>query len=203
MGHARSAGGTRLVSGASQAADATEGAYFLGRALQSTPDYAVEITAGRPQKSPALTITSSAVDVASILNGGGNVLFTMRDAASAQAIGELIGTKSGEAREAKVKDHVCSVKSISSPPCSRRSRMHDIPTSAASGSGNTGCFRKNWQPRETCWHGLIPVTGVGGFRRWKGNAPCSNHHLAACGQPARADDEVSPVAPWIALPSDG
>jgi hypothetical protein len=90
----------------SQATDATEGAYFLGRALQSTPDYAVEITAGRPQESPALTITSSAVDVASILNAGGNVLFTMRDAASAQAIGELIGTKFGEAREAKVKDHV-------------------------------------------------------------------------------------------------
>jgi hypothetical protein len=90
----------------SQAVDATEGAYFLGRALQSTPDYAVEITAGRPQESPALTIISGAVDVGSILNAGGNVLFTMRDAASVQAIGELIGSKSGAAREAKVKDHV-------------------------------------------------------------------------------------------------
>jgi hypothetical protein len=90
----------------SQAADATEGAYFLGRALQSTPDYAVEITADRPQEPPALTITSSAVDVAAILKTGGNVLFTMRDAAAVQAIGEIIGSKFGEAREAKVKDHV-------------------------------------------------------------------------------------------------
>jgi hypothetical protein len=90
----------------SQAADATEGAYFLGRALQSTPDYSVEITAGQPQESPALTITSGVAEVASILKAGGNVLFTVRDAASAQAIGEIIGTKSGEVLEAKVKDHV-------------------------------------------------------------------------------------------------
>ena len=85
MGHARSARWRGFgIPDQSQAADATEGAYFLNRALQSTPDYAVEITAGQPKESPALTITSGTADVASILNAGGNVLFTMRDAASVQ-----------------------------------------------------------------------------------------------------------------------
>lgn len=89
----------------SQAADPAEGAYFLGRALRSTPEYDVEITAARPEAPPALTISSSATDAASILKTGGNVLFTLRDVASAQAIGEIIGIKSGEVREAKVKGH--------------------------------------------------------------------------------------------------
>lgn len=92
--------------GQTQATDTSEGAYFLSRALQSTPDYAVEITAGQPKESPALTITSGTADVASILKAGGNVLFTVRDAASAKAIGEILGIKSGEAREATVKNHV-------------------------------------------------------------------------------------------------
>jgi len=89
-----------------QAADASEGAYFLSRALQSTSDYAVEITAARSQESPALTITNGTADVAPILKTGGNVLFTMRDAASTSFIAEILGTTSGEAREAAVKDHV-------------------------------------------------------------------------------------------------
>jgi hypothetical protein len=88
-----------------QAADPTEGAYFLNRALQSTPDYAVEITALQPKESPALTITSGTADVASILKSGGNVLFTVRDAASVSSIGGILGIKTGEAREAAVKDH--------------------------------------------------------------------------------------------------
>ncbi len=88
-----------------QAADATEGNYFLSRALQSTPDYAVEITSTRPQESPTLTITSGKAEVAAILKAGGNVLFTLRDAASVQAVAGILGTTSGEAREATVKDH--------------------------------------------------------------------------------------------------
>ncbi len=87
------------------AADPNEGAYFLNRALQSTPDYAVEITAERPKESPALTITSGDADVASIFKAGGNVLFTLRDAASVSFIGKILGIKTGEAREATVKDH--------------------------------------------------------------------------------------------------
>jgi hypothetical protein len=89
-----------------QAADASEGAYFLNRALQSTPNYAVEITAARPKETPALTVASGNADVAAILKTGGNVLFTMRDAASAKSIAEILATTSGEAREAAVKDHV-------------------------------------------------------------------------------------------------
>lgn len=89
-----------------QAADTTGGAYFLNRALQSTPDYAVEITATPPKESPALTIISGTADVTPILNAGGNVLFTVRDAASVSAIGGILGFKSGESREAAVKNHV-------------------------------------------------------------------------------------------------
>jgi Aerotolerance regulator N-terminal/von Willebrand factor type A domain len=89
-----------------QAGDASEGAYFLSRALQSTPDYKVEITAEMPTKPPALTITSSSADVTAVLSAGGNVLFTMRDATSSKAISNMLGMKSGEAREAQVKNHV-------------------------------------------------------------------------------------------------
>lgn len=87
-------------------ADASEGAYFLSRALQSTPDYAVEITAARPQEAPALTITNGTADVTALLKAGGNVLFPLRDATSARAVAEMLGGKAGEAREATVRDHV-------------------------------------------------------------------------------------------------
>jgi len=87
------------------AADPKESAYFLNRALQSTPDYAVEIVATRPGDPPALTILSGPAEVDSLLKAGGNVLFTVRDAASAKAIGEIIGGPSGEAREAVVNGH--------------------------------------------------------------------------------------------------
>lgn len=86
--------------------DSTEGAYFLARALQSTPDYSVEITAMRPAELPVLTIVSNKQDVATVLAAGGNVLFTVRDTESVQALAEILATKSAEAREANVKDHV-------------------------------------------------------------------------------------------------
>jgi hypothetical protein len=89
-----------------QAGDASEGAYFLSRALQSTPDYSVEITAERPNKPPALTIVSGSADVTALLKAGGNVLFTMPDASSSQAIANILGAKSGEPREAQVRHHV-------------------------------------------------------------------------------------------------
>ena len=89
-----------------QEGDASEGAYFLSRALQTTPDYAVEITSKKPAKPPALTITSGSADVTALLNAGGNVLFTMRDASSSQTIANILGTTSGEAHEARVKNHV-------------------------------------------------------------------------------------------------
>ncbi|MGL4398764.1 MAG: BatA domain-containing protein [Luteolibacter sp.] len=89
-----------------QAADTSEAAYFLSRALQSTPDYTVEITAERPQETPSLTVASSALDLAGVLESGGNVLFTLRDVASARALGKILGVSSNEAQEAAVKGHV-------------------------------------------------------------------------------------------------
>lgn len=86
-------------------ADPGEGAYFLSRALQSTPDYTVEITAERPKEAPALTLSSGAADVGALLKEGGTVLFPLRDGVSAKVVGELVGIHSGEAREAQVADH--------------------------------------------------------------------------------------------------
>ncbi len=91
-----------------QVADTNEVAYFLNRALQSTPGYTVEITAGQPKEDPALTVfsgTSQAAEIRELLKNGSNALFTLRDATSASATGAIIGSPSGEAREAAVKDH--------------------------------------------------------------------------------------------------
>lgn len=92
--------------------DATEGLYFLSRALQSTPEYEVEIGAEVPKDSPSLTITDGRLDDLAIpamqgfLKAGGNALFTVRDAESAGMIAKILGTKAGAAKEARVDDHV-------------------------------------------------------------------------------------------------
>jgi hypothetical protein len=91
--------------------DASEGLYFLSRALQSTPDYEVEIRAEVPKEAPSLTITDGRLDDPAIaamqgfLKAGGNALFTVRDAGSAATIAKILGTKAGVASEAKVDDH--------------------------------------------------------------------------------------------------
>ena len=91
--------------------DASEGLYFLSRALQSTPDYEVEIRAEVPKEAPSLTITDGRLDdpaiaaIQGFLKSGGSALFTVRDAESAATITRILGTKAGPAREAQVADH--------------------------------------------------------------------------------------------------
>jgi Aerotolerance regulator N-terminal len=97
--------------GQTDIADASEGLYFLSRALQSTPDYEVEIRAEIPKEAPSLTIADGRLDDPAItamqgfLKSGGNALFTVRDAGSAAAIAKILGAKAGTASEAKVDDH--------------------------------------------------------------------------------------------------
>lgn len=87
------------------ATDTREAAYFLNRALRDTPDYRVEITAGKPATPPALIIAGGATDVTGVLKDGGQVLFPLADAASVQTLATLLGERPEPAREAVVKDH--------------------------------------------------------------------------------------------------
>lgn len=97
--------------GKTDIADAGEGLYFLSRALQSTPEYEIEIRSEVPKDAPSLTITDGRLDEPAIvamqgfLKAGGNALFTVRDAESSATIARILGTKAGPAREAKVVDH--------------------------------------------------------------------------------------------------
>lgn len=92
--------------------DTSESLYFLSRALQSTPEYEVEIRPEIPKEAPSLTITDGRLDDPSVaalvgfLKAGGNALFAVRDAGSAAMLGKILATKTGPAREAKVDDHV-------------------------------------------------------------------------------------------------
>lgn len=98
--------------GQTDIADAGEGLYFLSRALQSTPDYEIEIRSEVPKEAPSLTITDGRLDEPAItamqgfLKAGGNALFTVRDAESAAMISRILGMKAGSTREARVDDHV-------------------------------------------------------------------------------------------------
>ncbi len=91
--------------------DTAESAYFLNRAMQPTPDYAVEIVATLPSEAPALTVTSGLLDDKALarlretIREGGTALFSVRDATSARAISKILGITAGEATEAKVSDH--------------------------------------------------------------------------------------------------
>lgn len=98
--------------GQTDIADAGEGLYLLGRALQSTPDYEIEVRSETPKEAPSLTITDGRLDEPAInsmqgsLKAGGNALFTVRDPESAPIISRILGIKAGAAREARVEDHV-------------------------------------------------------------------------------------------------
>ena len=94
-----------------EAGDSAEGAYFLNRAMQATPDYAVEIVSALPEEAPALSVTGGMLDTAAIagmrriVEAGGAALFTVRDPGSARAIPQILGTTAGDAVEATVDDH--------------------------------------------------------------------------------------------------
>ena len=96
--------------GASGSSDPAEGAYFLGRALQSTPEYTVEISSETPKTRPALTVVGGSLDAPAVaalrgfLSGGGNALLALSDVESAQGLAQLVGAQ-GAAREAMVADH--------------------------------------------------------------------------------------------------
>ncbi|MEM9079082.1 MAG: BatA domain-containing protein [Verrucomicrobiota bacterium] len=89
-----------------QAHDTREGSYFLNRALQSTPDYNIEITAEKPSQTPALTVINAESDVADLLQAGGTALFPLRDQSSADFLGKLVGVSASTTKEATVTDHV-------------------------------------------------------------------------------------------------
>lgn len=93
----------------SEVTDTTETSYFLHRAMQPTADYTVEIVNTPPAEAPALTLTDGkpgdSAALRKVIEAGGTALLSLRDAAAAKLLQDLIDVDDATTTEATLKDH--------------------------------------------------------------------------------------------------
>lgn len=93
------------------ATDTNEGLYFLTRALQSTPDYQVEITGTFAGKGPAIAVSGgipgekAIAPLAAFLKSGGQGLLAIRGPESVAALAAILGVKAAAPVEASISGH--------------------------------------------------------------------------------------------------
>ena len=93
------------------AADPNESLYFLARAMNSTPDYEVEIVSDFPKPDPALAITGgpsseeSITKLSEFITQGGTALLSLEDNGSAQTLARLLEKEPAPITEVNLDPH--------------------------------------------------------------------------------------------------